>query len=101
VRGRRRPGLIKPPFTSARSGAIKLAAESVNISLPPDQLLDVPHSHAAADRAMHLAKMGQVEMIMKGSLHTDELLAAVLEKEHDLRTQRRLSPCVCDGCAQL
>ena len=83
-------GLITP-FYIGPVGRIKLAAESVNITLPPDQLLDVPHSHAAADRAMHLAKMGQVEMIMKGSLHTDELLAAVLEKEHDLRTQRRLS----------
>jgi phosphate acetyltransferase len=53
----------------------------------------VPHSHAAAERAAAMAAAGQVQALMKGSLHTDELMKAVLSRP-ELRTKRRLSHCL-------
>jgi phosphate acetyltransferase len=55
------------------------------------ELIDVPHSHAAAERAVVLARECKVEALMKGSLHTDELMAAVVDKAGGLRTERRMS----------
>lgn len=54
-------------------------------------LFDVPHSHAAAEKAVELARAGKVEALMKGSLHTDELMAEVVRKETGIRTERRVS----------
>jgi phosphate acetyltransferase len=54
------------------------------------EIVDVPHSHAAAERAAALAAAGEVQALMKGSLHTDELMKAVLSRP-ELRTKRRLS----------
>jgi len=51
----------------------------------------VPHSHAAAAKAVQLVREGQAELLMKGSLHTDELLGAVVARETGLRTGRRIS----------
>jgi len=50
-----------------------------------------PHSHAAAEKAVLLAREGKVEALMKGSLHTDELMAAVTDRDSGLRTERRIS----------
>lgn len=55
------------------------------------EIVDVPHSHAAAQRATALVRDGRAEAIMKGALHTDELMAAVVEMETGLRTERRMS----------
>ena len=49
------------------------------------------HSHAAADAACELARTGAVGTIMKGSLHTDELMAAAIDRDTGLRTDRRMS----------
>ena len=49
------------------------------------------HSHAAADRAVAMARAGEVEALMKGSLHTDELMSAVIDPANGLRTARRVS----------
>ncbi len=48
------------------------------------------HSHAAAARAVELARSGKVDALMKGSLHTDEFIGAVLDRERGLRTARRI-----------
>ena len=51
------------------------------------------HSHAAAEKAVALVREGRAEMLMKGSLSTDELMGAVVRRETGLRTARRLSHC--------
>ena len=51
----------------------------------------MPHSHAAAARAVELARNGEVEALMKGALHTDELMQAVVDRSSGLRTERRIS----------
>ena len=53
--------------------------------------MDAPHSHAAADLAVQLIREGKAEMLMKGSLHTDELMSAVVRSATGLRTERRIS----------
>ena len=83
-------GLIRPilvgPADKLRDVAIKSGIE-----LGKTQIVDVPHSHAAAAKAVELVRQGQAELLMKGSLHTDELLSAVVAKETGLRTGRRIS----------
>src|SRR6201982_2421308 len=54
-------------------------------------MIDVPHSHAAAAKAVELVKEGRAEILKKGSLHTDELMGAVVARETGLRTGRRIS----------
>lgn len=70
---------------------IEAAAREADVSLDGIQLIDVPHSHAAAQLAAQMAAKGEVDAIMKGSLHTDELLSAVVARENGLRTDRWLS----------
>ncbi len=82
-------GLIVPVLVGPRQ-RLRALAESGGLSLEGVELVDVPHSHAAAARAAAMAGAGEVEMLMKGSLHTDELMSAVLETPA-LRTARRLS----------
>ena len=53
--------------------------------------MDTPHSHAAAERAVQLIHDGEAEALMKGSLHTDELMGEVVKKNGGLRTERRIS----------
>ena len=55
------------------------------------EVVDAPHSHAAADLAVQLVREGKAEMLMKGSLHTDELMGAVVRTGAGLRTERRIS----------
>ena len=55
------------------------------------QLEDVPHSHAAAHRAVELVRQGKAAALMKGSLHTDELMTEVVSRETGLRTERRIT----------
>jgi phosphate acetyltransferase/phosphate butyryltransferase len=69
-----------------------LAAEA-GLDLTGIAIEDVAHSHAAAARAVELAQRGEVEALMKGSLHTDELMAAIVAAASGLRTQRRISHC--------
>ena len=82
-------GLIVPVLIGPRA-RIEAAALSAGIQLAAIELIDAAHSHAAADIAADLAEKGQVEILMKGSLHTDELLRAVLDRR-GLRTARRMS----------
>ncbi|MBK1735548.1 enoyl-CoA hydratase [Halorhodospira abdelmalekii] len=70
---------------------IRAAAEEAEIDLRRLAIIDVEHSHEAAEAAVDLARRGEVEGIMKGSLHTDELMGAVVNRQKGLRTERRIS----------
>jgi phosphate acetyltransferase len=83
-------GLIVPTLIGPESKIRSLAAAS-QLDLAGCTLIDVPHSHAAAEAAVALARACKVEALMKGSLHTDELMAAVVDKASGLRTARRIS----------
>jgi phosphate acetyltransferase/phosphate butyryltransferase len=72
---------------------LESVATSAGIDLSGMSIEDVPHSHAAAQRAVELASSGTVEALMKGSLHTDELMGAVVASGSGLRTKRRVSHC--------
>ena len=83
-------GLITPILVGPET-KIRAAAAAANVDLTRFRLIPAPHSHAAADVAVALVRAGEAGMLMKGSLHTDELLHAVLVPEAGLRTGRRLS----------
>jgi len=85
-----RSGLIVPVLVGPR-GRIEALAASVGVDLDGIRIVDAPHSHAAAVAAVALARSGEVAMLMKGSLHTNELLEAVVARDIGLRTERRLS----------
>jgi len=82
-------GLIIPVLVGP-AAKIRAAAVSGNLSLDGIEIVDAPHSHAAAEQAALMAARGEVEILMKGSLHTDELIHAVLAHK-ELATGRRLS----------
>jgi phosphotransacetylase len=88
----RAAGLIEPVLVGPRA-RVEAAAAAAGLDLTGVALEDVPHSHAAAARAAELAGQGRVEALMKGSLHTDELMGAVVSGATGLRTARRLSHC--------
>lgn len=83
-------GLIVPTLIGPER-KIQAVAAAENIDLAPYELITTEHSHAAAERAVELARVGKVDALMKGSLHTDELLHAVVAQATGLRTERRLS----------
>jgi len=83
-------GLIIPVLVGPIA-KIRKAAEQANVSLEGVEIVDVPHSHAAADKAVAMARNGDVEALMKGALHTDEVMAAVVRPDTGLRTERRIS----------
>src|SRR5690606_9104628 len=70
---------------------IRAVAEEEGFDLTGVRIVDVPHSHAAAEAGVAMARKGEVEVLMKGSLHTDELMSAVVNRSHGLRTARRIS----------
>ena len=72
---------------------IEAVAREESLDLTGVDIVDVPHSHAAAVRAVELARSGDVLALVKGSLHTDELMAAVVDARLGLRTERRISHC--------
>ena len=84
-------GLIEPVLIGPRARLEAVAVQS-KLSLEGLAVEDVPHSHAAAARAVQLAVQGDVDALMKGSLHTDELMGAVVASK-ELRTGRRMSHC--------
>ena len=83
-------GLIAPLLVGPASKIAETAASS-KIDLGNLPIVDVPHSHAAAVKAVELIREGKAEILMKGSLHTDELMSAVVSREGGLRTGRRIS----------
>jgi phosphate acetyltransferase len=87
-----RMGLIAPILVGPAQ-RINALAKSHNIDISGLRIVDAPHSEASAEKAVELVRLGQAEVLMKGSLHTDELLAAVVKRDAGLRTQRRISQC--------
>ncbi|MDM0014571.1 phosphate acetyltransferase [Variovorax sp. J22P168] len=87
-----RLGLITAVLIGPRA-RIEAAAKSIGADLSALRIVDAPHSHAAAEAAVAMALRGEVDALMKGSLHTDELMAAVVRREGGLRTSRRISHC--------
>ena len=83
-------GLIEPVLVGPEARIRALAAEH-GFDLGGIEIVATEHSHASASTAVELARAGRVAALMKGSLHTDELLHAVLDKETGLRTERRVS----------
>ena len=83
-------GLITPILVGPAHKIHEIARQS-GIDLGNTRIVDAPHSHAAAAKAVELVRQGQAELLMKGSLHTDELLGAVIARETGLRTGRRIS----------
>lgn len=83
-------GLIAPLLVGPANKIAEIAA-AAKIDLGKLSIIDVPHSHAAAVKAVELISEGKAEILMKGSLHTDELMSAVVSREGGLRTGRRIS----------
>ena len=83
-------GLIVPILVGPKH-RIRAVSEALAIDLHGLDIVDVPHSEAAAEKAVELVRTGRAELLMKGSLHSDELLAAVTKRETGLRTGRRIS----------
>jgi len=83
-------GIIKPILVGPAAKIEKVANEH-GIEISDFQVVDAPHSEAAAERAVEMVHEGKGELLMKGSLHTDELMRAVTNSKTGLRTARRIS----------
>lgn len=79
------------PILVGPAAKIRAAAEAAGIDISGWRLEDAPHSHAAAVQAVALVRAGEAALLMKGSLHSDELLHEVVAADTGLRTERRLS----------
>ncbi len=83
-------GLILPLLVGPKD-KIAATAEEFGLDLKDYPIFDVEHSHEAAEKAVELGRSGKADALMKGSLHTDELMRAVLHKERGIRSERRIS----------
>ncbi len=83
-------GLITPVLVGPAT-KIRAVAAAEGVDLTPYRIVDVEHSHAAARQAVAMVRAGELDALMKGSLHTDELMAAVVDGATGLRTERRVS----------
>ena len=83
-------GIIEPILVGPW-GKIKAVADTCGLDVSGLPLVDVPHSHAAAAKGVALLRAGEGSLLMKGSLHTDELMHEVAAAETGLRTARRIS----------
>jgi phosphate acetyltransferase len=83
-------GIIKPVLVGP-TAKIKDTAAKYNLNISGFEIVDVPHSEAAAAKAVELIHAARGQMLMKGSLHTDELMRSVTAKATGLRTERRIS----------
>ena len=83
-------GLIVPVLVGPE-GRIRGVAAEHGFNLAGCEIIDVPHSHAAAAKGVELVRAGKGEILMKGSLHTDELMREVTSSSGGLRTARRIS----------
>ncbi len=82
--------LITPILVGPKD-RISEVAQSFSLDLGRMEIVDVPHSQAAAEKVVELVRTGNAELLMKGNLHTDELLAEVVKRETGIRTGRRIS----------
>jgi phosphate acetyltransferase len=87
-----RLGLIEPVLVGPEK-RIRKAAEQTGLDIDAMEIVASAHSHASAAKAVELVTEARVEALMKGSLHTDELMAAVVSRQAGIRTARRISHC--------
>jgi phosphate acetyltransferase len=85
-------GLIAPMLVGPRA-RIEAVAKQFDVDIAGLPIVDAEHSHDAAEKAVALVREGKAEALMKGSLHTDELMGAVVKRETGIRTARRVSHC--------
>jgi phosphate acetyltransferase len=85
-------GLIEPILVAPRE-RIRSASKEAGLDVSGFELVESAHSHDSAAKAVGLVTAGRVEALMKGSLHTDELMGAVVAREGGIRTERRISHC--------
>lgn len=85
-------GLVVPILVGPEQ-RIRSLAQSSGLDLNGCEFVHAPHSHAAAEESVRLVREGRASLLMKGSLHTDELMAAVVRQGDGLRTARRISHC--------
>ena len=83
-------GILVPILVGPRD-KIHVLAQSLGISVRDVEIIDAPHSQAAAEKSVELVRNGKAELLMKGSLHSDELLTEVTKRNVGLRTDRRIS----------
>ena len=79
------------PILIGPEAKIRATAEAADVDLAPYRLIPTAHSHEAAAKAVAMARAGEVEALMKGSLHTDELMHEVVARQAGLVTERRIS----------
>ncbi|NEX92180.1 phosphate acetyltransferase [Caulobacter sp. 17J65-9] len=84
--------LIAPILVGPQARIRDVAAKGA-LDIAGFEIVDAAHSHDAAAKAVELVRAGRAEALMKGSLHTDELMGAVVKRETGLRTARRISHC--------
>jgi phosphate acetyltransferase len=84
--------LIEPILVGPAERIRRVAAQH-KINVGGLRIVDAQHSHDSAAKAVELARNGEAESLMKGSLHTDELMGAVVAREGGIRTSRRISHC--------
>ena len=85
-------GLIDPVLVGPRD-LIESVAKEHGIAISDFPILDTPYIEDAANAAVQLVREGKAEALMKGSLHTDELMSAVVRRDSGMRTERRISHC--------
>lgn len=85
-------GIIRPILVGP-AARIRSTAEAHGLDLAGLEIVDAEHSQEAAHKAVEIVRSGRAEVLMKGSLSTDELLSAVVKRDTGLRTARRLSHC--------
>ena len=85
-----RQGVVAPTLVGPKE-RIEAAARAAGVDLGGMPIVHTPHSHAAAERAVRMVADGEMDTLIKGSLHTHELLEAVLDRKSGLRTDRRIS----------
>ena len=86
----RNKGVIEPVLIGPKTKIMATAIDA-SCSLEGITIIDVPHSHAAATAAVEQVRLNKVSAIMKGKLHTDELMSAIVNAKNGLRTERRMS----------
>ena len=87
-----RLGLLRPILVGPAARVRDVAAKAA-LDISAFELVDTRHSHESAEKAVELVRLGRAESLMKGSLHTDELMGAVVARDTGIRTARRISHC--------
>lgn len=83
-------GIVEPVLVGPNAKVLA-AAEAAGVDLGGLAQVDTPHSHAAAAEAVRLVREGEADAVMKGALHTNELMAEIIRRDAGLRTERRMS----------